>query len=282
MRDEIHERQNSDWALDRLAAQRLLYGQAKSVGNLRLALMVLVAVLLLAGLAVQEESFSQGATIAVLLLWFIDQVALVPCAGRKREEAATIQEDFDCRVLDIAWPDHVGVARPTGDRVRLLANQAQQAGATREGLTDWYRSEDIPTDPVEARLYCQRVNCRWDSQLREEWIRWVWFAVAALTAVALVVGVAVEMTVLEVVLGVAAGTRLLAWLLQEQRAQSDARKRMDYLHGYLSRGQTQSGATPTDVRLVQAAIFHHRRISPSVPDWYHRVRRQAYEGQVGG
>ena len=134
MREEICERQNSEWSLDRLAAQRLLYGQAKSVEGLRLALVLLVAALLLVGLAVKAEPFSEGATMAVVLLWLIDQVALVPWVGRKREEAAAIQEDFDCCVLDIGWPNHLGVARPTGDRVRVLAKRAQRAGVARKSL----------------------------------------------------------------------------------------------------------------------------------------------------
>ena len=283
MREEIRERQNSEWSLDRLAAQRLLYGQAKSVEGLRLALILLVAMLLLVGLAVRAEPFSEGATMAVVLLWFIDQVAMVPWVGYKRAEAAAIQEDFDCCVLDIAWPDHLGVTRPTEDRVRVLANKAQEAGVARKDLADWYRPEDVPLDPVEARLHCQRVNCHWDSRLRGEWICFVWFTVSALVVAGLVVGVAMEITLLEVVLGVAAGIRLLAWLLLEQRGHSAARKRMAYLHGYLSRAEADGGSTTViDARLVQVAIFEHRRTCPSVPDWYYWVRRKAYEGKAGG
>ena len=281
MREEVRNRQNSDWSLDRLAAQRFLYGQAKSVEGLRLVLILLVGVLLLVGLAVTAELFSEWATMAVVLLWFIDQVALVPRVGRKREEAAAIQQDFDCYVLDIAWPDHLGVARPTEDRVRVLTNRAQAAGVAREGLTDWYGPDNVPVGPVEARLHCQRVNCHWDSRLREEWIRVVWLTVAALVLAGVAVGVAMETTLLEVVLGVAAVIRLLAWLLLEQRAQSVARNRMDNLHRYLSRAEADGGPTTmSEVRLVQAAIFEHRRSCPTVPDWYYWMRRKAYEGQA--
>lgn len=283
MREGIRERQNSEWALDRLAAQRLLYGQAKCVEGLRLALTLLVAVLLLAALAVKAEPFSEGATIAVVVLWFIDQVALVPWAGRKREEAAAIQEDFDCCVLDIAWPKHLGVHRPTADRVRLLVDKGQRAGEARKGLADWYDLEALPVNPVEARLHCQRANCDWDSRLRGEWIFVVWFTVSSVVVAGVVVGAAMGVTLLDVVLGVAAGTRLLAWLLLEQRGHSAARKRMQNLHGYMSRAGTDGGpATAADARLVQAAIFEHRRSCPSVPDWYYGARRKAYERKAEG
>ena len=282
MREDIRKRQNSKWSLDRLAAQRLLYRQVKYMENWRLTFILLVAVLLLSGLSVGAGAFSQGATMAVVLLWFIDQAVLVPCVGRMKEEAAAVQEDFDCFVLDIPWPEHVGVARPTSDRVEELTRAAKKAGMVRNELADWYRPEDIPVEAVQARLHCQRVNCRWDSRLRGEWIWSVRFAVAVLAVLGVGVGAMLAVSLLEVVLGVAAGIRLLAWLLVEQRAHSLARKRMENLHGYLSRTEAESNRmTSCEVRLVQTTIFEHRRVCPTVPDWFYQFRRQAYEGMAG-
>ena len=51
------------------------------------------------------------------------------------------------------------------------------------------------------------------------------------------------------------------------------------LHEYLSRPEDAGGPkTMNDVRLVQAAIFEHRRTCPTVPDCYYWFRRKAYEG----
>ena len=220
MREDIRERQNSERSLDRLAAQHLVYRWVKIVENWRLVLVVFVAVLLLAGLAVEADPFSQGATMAVVLLWFVDQVVLVRCAGRMKEEAAAIQEDFDCLVLEMPWPEHLGVARPTQDRIKELALKASDSGVAREELADWYDPEQIPEKAVPARLHCQRENCHWDRRLRGEWICFVKFVVGLFAVVGVAVGATVGVTLLEVVLGVAAGIRLLAWLLLEQRAQS--------------------------------------------------------------
>ena len=283
MREDIHKRQNNERSLDRLVAQRLLYRQVKTVENWRLASVFFVAVLLLTGLAAEADPFSQGATIAVVLLWFLDQEVLVRCAGRMKEEAAAMQEDFDCFVLDMPWPEHLGVARPTRDRVEELTRRANGAGLARKELADWYCAEDIPVEAVAARLHCQRVNCHWDARLRREWIWLVRFVVGAFAVVGVAVGATVGVTLLEVVLGVAAGIRLLAWLLLEQRAQSLAQKRVEVLHGYLSRPEVERGRiTSCDVRLVQVAIFEHRRVCPTVPEWFYRIRRKAYEGYVQG
>ena len=122
MREEIGERQNSEWSLDRLAAQRLLYGQAKSIENCRLLSILLVVVLLLVGLSVDAGPSGQGATMAIVLLWFVDQVLLALCVVRKEDEAVTIHEAFDFFVLDIPWPNHLDVVDATGARV--VAEQA--------------------------------------------------------------------------------------------------------------------------------------------------------------
>ena len=279
----IRERQNHERSLDRLVAQRFLYRQVKSVENCRLISVVIVAGLLLWGLAAEGGPCSQLATIIVVLLWFVDQVVLVRCAGRMKEEAATIQEDFDCFVLDIPWPEHASVARPTQDRIKELAGKGTRSGVAREEFADWYDGDDIPADPIAAQLHCQRINCRWDGRLRKEWIGSIVSVVVVLGVACVAVGTLAGVSLLEVVLAVAAGLRLLAWLSMERRTQSVAREHMEKLHGYLSRADMQIGQmTLCDVRLVQAAIFEHRRACPTVPDWFYRFRRKAHEEMVRG
>ena len=103
---DVRERQNRHRSLDRLADQRWLYGQAKKAENWRLVSAIAVAGLLLSGLAIGAELYSQLATISIVGLWFFDQVVLVPSGVGKKEEAAAIREDFDCFVLDLPWPKH--------------------------------------------------------------------------------------------------------------------------------------------------------------------------------
>ena len=274
----IRERQNDQWSLDRLIAQRFLYRQAKRVESWRLLSVIVVAGLLLWGLAAEGGPISQVATLIVVLLWFLDQVVLVPLTGRIKAEAATIQEDFDCFVLDIPWSEHGGVERPTQDRVNELARKGRKLAAVKKGLEDWYGGDEIPAEALAARLHCQGLNCRWDGRLRKEWIASVCFVLAVLGVVGLVVAALVGVSLLDVVLAAAAALRLVAWLWMELRAQSVAKSRMEKLQGYLSRADWRSGQMNLcDVRLAQALIFEHRRSCPAVPDWFYRFRRKAHE-----
>lgn len=279
----IRERQNDQRSLDRLVAQRLLYRHVKTIENWRLVSVLVTAGLLLWGLAEAGETFSQVATVIVVLLWFVDQVVMVRYAGRMKEEAAAIQEDFDCFVLDIPWPEHSGVDRPTQDRVNELARKGGKLAAVWKGLENWYGRDVIPADALAARLYCQRTNCRWDGRLRKEWMGSIYCVLAVLGVVCFGVAVLVGVSLLKVVLVAAAGLRLLAWLWMELQAQSVAKTRMRNLHGYLSRADTQAGPmTLCDVRLVQAAIFEHRRTCPTVPDWFYRFRKKGHEAMEQG
>ncbi len=194
-----------------------------------------------------------------------------------KEEAAAIQEDFDCFVLDLPWPEHGTVERPTDDRVQELARMSGQGEAPPE-LIDWYGGEEIPQDEMEARLHCQRVNCRWDGRLRKEWLCFVNSIVAGSVVVGFVLAALAGVSVLEVVLWAAAGLRLSAWLMTERAAQASAIKRMEKIRGFLSPAAGKAGTwTLCDILLVQASIFEHRRAGPMVPDWFYRRRRTSHE-----
>lgn len=80
-----------------------------------------------------------------------------------KDEAAAIQEDFDCLVPDLPWPEHSGVERPTNDRVKELVRKPG-GRKTQRGLTDWYGEDDIPVEATAARLHCQTANCRLPSE----------------------------------------------------------------------------------------------------------------------
>lgn len=274
----IRERQNERQSLERLVAMRSLYSSAERVERWRLVLVVAVVALPPLGLLVEWSQYSQVATMVVVGLWCVDQALLAPCAERRKEEAATIQEDFDCFVLDLPWPEHSGVERPTGDRVKEVAGMALERGETQDGLLDWYGSDDIPEAAAAARLHCQRTSCWWDERLRRRWICFVQSFAGVSLAVGFGLAVWAELSLLEAVLVVAAGLRLLAWLVMELRTQSVARKRARRLHGFLSRaGEQTEKLTLCDFRLVQARLFEHRRLSPKVPDWFYTGRKKTLE-----
>ena len=109
----IQERQNQPESLAKLAAQRLMYWRAKWVRNIGMVLILIVVAIGIVASGVENQSFSHSVPLIVLLIWFLDQQVLKRKESAFKTEAATIQEDFDCFVLDLPWPAHKGIQRPT-------------------------------------------------------------------------------------------------------------------------------------------------------------------------
>ena len=98
----IQEKQNCPESLTKLAAQRQLYHRAKRARNLGFFLVGLVGILVIAVFVTKNETFSQFVALVAMFTWFLDQIVLKPWESALKKEAATIQEEFDCFVLDLA------------------------------------------------------------------------------------------------------------------------------------------------------------------------------------
>ena len=226
----IQERQNLPEALDRLAAQRLLYCRAKLARNVAMLTVLCIAVLALIGAGVQNNEFSYGVTVAALFTWFLDQFFLKEVEAKNKKEAATIQEDFDCMVLDISWPTHKRVKQPTRYRIKQLAAQARKNPEIVRNLSDWYTPSAIPEGIKQAKIHCQRMSCWWDVDLRKRWRTVLAIAFWVFVVVAILLAVVCGITVAKFVALVASGLRILAWGIGELKAQDSAIKNIQEMH----------------------------------------------------
>ena len=165
----IQDRQNQPGSLAKLAAQRLLYRRSKRVRNVSVLLVLLAGGLALAASASESDTFLHCVSFIAVATWLLDELVLKKWENTFKTEGATIQEDFDCFVLDLSWPAHKGIQRPTPDRVKQLATTAKNMSKVTEKLENWYTPDAIPDDPILAKIHCQRMNCWWDVSLRRRW-----------------------------------------------------------------------------------------------------------------
>ena len=276
----IQEKQNLPESLEKLAAQHLLYGCAKKVRNMSILLILLVAIMGLIASVTEKQGFLQYVPVLTLLIWFLDQQFLKKRESEHKTEAATIQEDFDCFVLDLPWPSHKGLRRPTPDRVRQLAVAVAGKSEVLEKLKNWYPPETIPEDPILSRVRCQRMNCWWDVNLRRRWsavLKWsFWIFTVLLLFLSIVTGI----TVFKLVAVIASNIRILAWGLGEINDQDEAVARVDRIHRYISNLCGQDEISLNDVRRIQDEIFEHRRLNPPVPDWFYWFGRDRQESEA--
>ena len=276
----IGERQNLPESLDKLAAQRLLYRRAKLVRNFGMLLVLVLAILALVGAFVQSKDFSYGVTLTALFTWFIDQFVIREIETTNKREAATIQEDFDCIVLDIPWPYHKREKRPTRDRVNQLATLAHKNPDIVKNLEDWYPLAGLPEAEAQAKVHCQRINCWWDINLRKRWQTMLAVSFWAFVTVAIFVSIFTGITVAKFMALVASALRILAWGITELKGQGSTIKNVQGIHQMLDEVEAQSSITPEQIRCFQDEILEHRRTNPPIPEWFFWLNRDRQEAEA--
>ena len=274
----IQERQNSHRSLTLLAAQRLLYSRSKKTRNIATAIVITVAILGLIASLVSSQYFGRFLPSFVLLSWLLDQQFLKKKEQTLRTEAATLQEAFDCSVLALPWPQYKCIQPPTEDRIKQLAVAQTQ---NRELLRNWYPPDEIPADPVMAKLHCQRMNCWWDVNLRRRYIRFVRAVFLVFTLVLILLSVSTGLTVSKLLAILASNIRLIAWGLNESDTHTAAAERLDGIHFLVSQFPDDLPPAPVDSRHIQDAILEHRRSTPPVPDWFYWWHREGQEQEAG-
>lgn len=135
---EITRRQNEQISLKLLAAQRRLYIDEKLLFGWQLSLALLNAII--GALIALLPAMNNSVICAGLLVTVINE-SLGLFIGKKRKQAACIQEQFDCYVLDLPWNDlHVGPAEPPETIERVSKRYTPRLDAP---LENWYLASFI-------------------------------------------------------------------------------------------------------------------------------------------
>ncbi|WP_295431669.1 S-4TM family putative pore-forming effector [uncultured Thiodictyon sp.] len=274
--------QNENPQIQRLAAQRALYAQAKVLMNWQfliagpLTLAVGLATMFIGDLAVLGVVWVIGVLIA-------SHVYFEPKQERLRELAASIQEAFDCDVLELPWRSTRIADMPDAESVADAARAYWTRGGDRAGLTDWY-APAVGQLPLHlARLVCQRQNCWWDGRLRRAYAMWLLVVLIGLLAVMVLLGWALGLTMAQLLIqGIVPLIPLLDLGRREYREQIRAAERVDELKRCSKQfwdaaldGQAQERCA-ADAREFQDAIFTHRGSTQPVPDLLYDWLRERY------
>lgn len=263
-----------------LAAQRILYHRAKLARRASMLMVTGVGILAVIGAGVQNAEFNYGVSLVALFTWVVDQFLLKEIEGESKREAAVIQEDFDCAVLDIPWPVHKRVKRPTRDRIKQLAAQARKNPEITSKLRDWYTPSAIPEGELQAKIFCQRLNSWWDVDLRKRWRAVLVIAFSIFIVTAILVAILSGITVAMFVALFASSLRVLAWVIAELKGQGLAIKEIQGIHEMLSGVDGCAEVTSAQIRCFQDEIFEHRRTNPPIPEWFFWRSRDRQEAET--
>ena len=264
--------QNDAPMMDLLRAVAAVHGRVQRLGNLQLALSVGIA---LAGLVASFAAVIAKPVVAVGALWGLANAAgLASWADQALRRAALLQEMFDVRLFALPWNTVlVGVPEAAHEVSRL----SKRYHGNEEFLRNYYEIPDLPR-PYDV-LASQQENLGWGSRIRLR------YAYAALTAVGcwslsgLVVGVAANLTVGDLVLRwFVPSTGLLLFGLDTMRRQLGVAKERGRILVQVREDIASAVERPISgavdegllvlARQVQDSLFLTRLRVSRVPNWF--------------
>jgi len=284
----IAERQNASENLRLLAAQRQLYSEEKTrTGIWYLASLLVITVHFAASSVSASVEPYESLIVVSWLLVAMGELGLLPFLRQPRIEAATIQEQFDCEVLDLEWNDAL-TEKPDPKNVERAIERFERRKKPNqewEKLKNWYESPAIQNSPIHvARIACMKENIRWDSGQRREWARWITWITIGIVIILGIAGIRSDWLLkqyfsgfflLMIPLFVAVATHV--------QRHHEAAKRLDRLEGVLEDLHRDSLRENVDIeeitrrtRYLQTEICRHRMEDVPVLDWLYNKLGKKY------
>lgn len=281
----INERQNSDLNLKRLAAQRQLYSEAKKLVVVQFILSGLFVVVLSIVGNIVDGKFLPYIILAAIVIIFIDELFLSNKIYGVRVDAARIQEEFDCDVLQLPR-NNIKIAN--GSMLEMIQDKARKYISKHHNyneLLNWYPGID-ETDNKYYRLICQATNCWWNQALRKKSSEFLFIVISivfvALIVISLIKGFTVATFLMAVVSPILPAVVLF---YKTNRDNSKAVNNLNHMKGKIDEIilKAKSGnfyseeKLISDSRRLQDMIFDNRSLSPLIPDRLYFKHRNQYE-----
>lgn len=297
MNNTIIERQNEEDNLLYLAAQRNLYSEAERWVQLEMivggfiigASYFLLPVFLpnvFGSLNIDYSSLKPFigfiAPLSGLIFTIIDIGYINPKINIIKEKAAKIQENFDCDVLMLPWND-IKIEHIDQEEVILNAKKYKKEEKDLSSLKMWYE-EPIKKIPLQiGRFLCQRTNCWWDSNLRENFIKTLKLMGFCILVVIIIITLYESICTKELVKGISTivygGFSFLyyyVFLMRQINENKTSKKKIikikDKIDEIWQSILNSDKKLDLDIlsRQIQDEIYDHRKTTPIVFDWFYR------------
>lgn len=231
--------------------------------------------------------FGIYAALIALLIVVLDSF-LEGLESAKREQAAGVQELFDCELFELDCPELI--RRDIPDTVEIIeaAEKYKQSDPTYAALKNWYSSEVDQLPLYLARIVCQRINCYWDSQLRRKYLQAVLGIFLLLFLIVLVIALVKGITVGNfLVTLVAPLLPAIGWVFREVRGQRAAAKRKDELRQYAEslwvdaiKKHVPIEEIERKTRELQDQIYNNRSKNPLILDVFYKLLQPKNEAHM--
>lgn len=285
--NSIPQEQLKEKQLDRLAAQRQLYSDAKAIQAVQMAFSIPI-VAVFSVVVVFFPEFKAYSAFWGITATILDTVLFNPWQKSLKQKAARIQELFDCDVLQMDWRELKVGSRHDAETVAEAASKHKRKEQDFQKLKNWY-PVSVGKLPLHlARIVCQRANCWWDAELRRRYAMVMMSIVGSLTLFVFLLGIIGGITLENFFLVVLAPLLpVFTFGIRQFNEHRESANTLDRLKGHSEKlwDKAVSGKfTPEELaiasRELQDEIYDHRKRSPLVFDWIYRRLRNTHEEQM--
>jgi hypothetical protein len=281
----INLRQNSEWNLKRLAAQRQLYSEAKQVMIIQFVLSGIFTVSLAILGNIIDEKYLVYTVFAASIIIVLDELLLSKRIDKIKEEAAKIQEEFDCDVLQLPHNDIKFINTSMLEIIQEKSKLYISKHNNYDTLLNWYPGID-EADNRYYGLICQATNCWWNQTLRKKYSEFLSITLSAvflaLLFIAIIKGITVAVFIMSVFSPILPACVLV---YKSNRDNCKAISNLNHMKGKLdeiiirikSGNSYSDGQLTNDLRCLQDMIFENRSSSPLIPNKLYFRHRNRYE-----
>jgi hypothetical protein len=281
----ISEKQNNSINFKRLAAQKQLYSEAKTIHYLQIMLSGVMLLIISVLANVISKEYNAYLVLASILCVVFDELIINPRIEESRTLAASIQEDFDCDVLDIPLNKVKFKRRDLSEIVNEYSSKYLHRFKDFNTLIDWYPGMEN-TDTIYSKVICQKTNCWWSQKLREKYSGIIKAIIVFISIILIIISLLKGMTVeifIVYVISPLMPISVLAYRIIRDNSKSienlnDIKIILESIIEKLKNKEVYLiNEFNNDVRCLQDMIYENRRISPVVPDFFYKHYRNRYE-----
>ena len=290
MTNTIPQVENEPLQLDRLAAARQMYSDAKQLQVWQILISVF-AVIVWSVVVLLFPQLKIYAAVWGGLAGFVDFMFLARRQKQLKKQAALVQELFDTEVLQLDWKSSPTRQRPVHEEVIRYSDKYKLVNRKKPAmiaqLRNWY-SVNVERLPLYlGRLACQRYNCKWDGDLRRRFASITLVVVILVPLVLGVIGLLLNFTLEAFLFHLFTFLPALIFGVRQYRENIEEADTVDRLRDHAKSlwdqalsGKLSEPEVTLASRNLQDDIYDHRRTSPLVPDWVFRRFRNRQENEM--
>ncbi|WP_340156501.1 S-4TM family putative pore-forming effector [uncultured Winogradskyella sp.] len=284
---KILERQNRDYHIDELLAQKTIYSRAKNYQGLLIILTVPLPIIISLVIKFNPSLIDQSGYIFVLytIIAATSEKILESTIDRLKKIAASIKELFDTEVLGIIDNDSLNLVLIDREIVRRYSNKKRKSQKEIDLVTNWYSLEIKKIKTNVASLICQRTNITYDFSVRKRYK----FLIIVLSVITFLILFAISLSrdlslkdfVIEVILP---SIPVIMFAYKEINSNTESIDNLNHLRNLIEslikEIKINEKIDKHQLRSIQNRIYHNRLLSPLIPDFIYKLLRPKLEDEM--